>query len=233
MNVAALTTLNTLLCMVHEAPAAGDVIPPECELIEVRVAELKQLFNPIDPSPFQEKDLDAKAEEFIIGWAREVRRDAPLALRVHVDRPPGLAAEASILREAIHAYFTQRSVASKRRLRQLFRVGRTSLLIGFAFLAVIVVLGGLIEGALEGRRLGVILRESVLIGGWVAMWRPLEIFLYDWWPIRADRKLFDRLSAMPIRIVYAGGASADAWRQDWPAVQARQGAHEGTSVQPQ
>ena len=32
------------------------------------------------------------------------------------------------------------------------------------------------------------------------MWRPLEIFLYDWWPIRAEARLFDRLSAMPVRI---------------------------------
>jgi len=27
-------------------------------------------------------------------------------------------------------------------------------------------------------------RESLLVGGAVAPWRPLEIFLYDWWPIR-------------------------------------------------
>ena len=31
--------------------------------------------------------------------------------------------------------------------------------------------------------------ESLLIGGWRPMWRPLEIFLYDWWPIRAERTL--------------------------------------------
>jgi hypothetical protein len=41
-----------------------------------------------------------------------------------------------------------------------------------------------------------------VIGGWVAMWRPLEIFLYDWWPIVAERKLFDRLSTMPVRITF-------------------------------
>jgi hypothetical protein len=41
-----------------------------------------------------------------------------------------------------------------------------------------------------------------VIGGWVAMWRPLEIFLYDWWPIQAERKLFDRLSIMPVRITF-------------------------------
>jgi hypothetical protein len=45
-------------------------------------------------------------------------------------------------------------------------------------------------------------RESLLIGGWVAMWRPLEIFLYDWWPIRPERRLYERLSAMPIRITF-------------------------------
>ena len=28
------------------------------------------------------------------------------------------------------------------------------------------------------------------------MWRPLEIFLYDWWPIRAEGRLFDRLAAI-------------------------------------
>jgi len=47
-----------------------------------------------------------------------------------------------------------------------------------------------------------VFRESLLIGGWVAMWRPLEIFLYDWWPIRAEVRLYDRLAAMPVRVVY-------------------------------
>jgi hypothetical protein len=60
--------------------------------------------------------------------------------------------------------------------------------------------------------LGVILRESVLIGGWVAMWRPLEIFLYDWWPILAEARLFDRLSVMRVQVAfgakYLGGFAA-------------------------
>jgi hypothetical protein len=32
------------------AQAAGDAIPPACAVIEVQVAELRQLFNAIDPS---------------------------------------------------------------------------------------------------------------------------------------------------------------------------------------
>jgi len=42
-----------------------------------------------------------------------------------------------------------------------------------------------------------------VIGGWVALWRPLEIFLYDWWPIRAEAKLHDRLSESDVRLLDA------------------------------
>jgi hypothetical protein len=201
------------------AASAGDAIPEPCELIEIRVGELKQLFHSIDPSPFREKDLDPHAEEFIVGWAREARRDAPLALLVHLDRSAGPPDEPAMLRDAVHEYFRQQGLAVRRNLRQLFRVGRTSLAIGLIFLGVSLALGNAIERLLENR-LGEILRESLLIGGWVAMWRPLETFLYDWWPVRAEIRLFDRLSAMPVRIAYASVRGDQAWRSDWPAVPA-------------
>ena len=199
---------------------AGDPIPPHCEVIEVHLAELKQLFNAIDPSPFREKDLDPNAEEFIVSWAREAPGDAQLALLVYLDRPAGLPEEPAILRAAIREFFAQRRDSTRRRLGQLFRVGRKSLLIGITFLTVSIGVGDFIANRLAGQQLGEILRESLLIGGWVAMWRPLEIFLYDWWPIRADVRLFDRLSAMPVRIAYTRDAASEAWRWDWPAVPA-------------
>ena len=93
-----------------------------------------------------------------------------------------------------------------------------SLLIGLFFLAACIAAGDLVAAALKARRIGEILRESLLIGGWVAMWRPLEIFLYDWWPIRDEARLYDRLSAMPVRIAYTGEPGSEAWRWDWPAV---------------
>ena len=85
-------------------------------------------------------------------------------------------------------------------MRQLFRIGRTSLLIGVVILALCLVAGDLLAKTLRATRVGELLREGFLIGGWVAMWRPMEIFFYDWWPIRAEARLFDRLSAMPVSI---------------------------------
>jgi len=210
--------------LANDAPSSGDPIPVPCVLIEVHVGELRQLFNAIDPSPFRERDLDPQADEFIVGWAREAPREARLGLLVHLDRPPGLAHEAGELGDAVRKYFAYRAQVTRRRLRLLLERGRTSLLIGLVTLTASLLLGDLAAKLLAGRRAADLLRESLLIGGWVAMWRPLEVFLYDWWPIRAEASLYDRLGSMPVRIKYKGDARPDpeTWRRDWPAVPAGQ-----------
>jgi hypothetical protein len=142
---------------------------------------------------------------------------------VHLDRPAGRPEEAAVLREAIHEYFGQRVVASERKLRELFHRGRISLVIALAFLTASIAVGDLVAAYLGESRLGGVIREGFLIGGWVAMWRPLEVFLYDWWPIRADGRLLRRLSTMPVRIEYKETAPADVWRSDWPEVPAAEG----------
>ena len=159
--------------------------------------------------------------------------DKLLALVVHLDRPAGRADEAAALREAIHEYFGQRVFASRRKLRELFRRGRISLAIALAFLTASIAVGDVVAGYLGESRLGGVIREGFLIGGWVAMWRPLEVFLYDWWPIRAEARLLQRLSTMPVRIEYRETAPADAWRSDWPEVPAAEGlrARERSPVQ--
>jgi hypothetical protein len=197
--------------------STGNVIATDSQGIEVRVAELRQLFNAIDPSPFRERDLDPRAEEFIVEWARDLPRDAPLALRVHLERAAGPADEATLLGQAIHQYFKARAAGSRRSLRELFRRGRISLLIALAFLGVSLTLSDL-ASSVGNSGFAAILREGFLIGGWVAMWRPLEVFLYDWWPILGEVRLLDRLSEMPVRIEYKEKMSDDAWRSDWPAV---------------
>jgi hypothetical protein len=171
----------------------------------------------MDPSPFRTRDLDPDAEEFIVGWAREAPRTAPLALLVHLDRGPGSPDEPRLLQEAMAEYFRERAQTTRRRLRELFRVGRISLAIGVVFLAAVTAAGHLVSRAMGQSGVAEVLREGAAIGGWVAMWKPLEVFLYDWWPIRREARLYDRLSAMPVRVAYAREARPDAWRTDWPA----------------
>jgi hypothetical protein len=41
----------------------------------------------------------------------------------------------------------------------------------------------------------------------VALWQPINIFLYDWWPIRRLVKLYDRLAIAAVELTAMGGAA--------------------------
>jgi hypothetical protein len=189
--------------------AVGDDIPPGSGVIEVHVRELGQLFNSMDPSPFIERDLDVDAEEFIVSWAGEFPDDVPLALLVHLDNTTAIPHQARLLGGAVRSYFHHRAELTQRRLRQLFRRGRRSLAIGLTVLTGAILLGRWLEYLFRDQAFGELIRQSLIIGGWVAMWRPMEIFLYDWWPIRRERQVFDRLGASAVRVVCADDAVPD------------------------
>ena len=132
--------------------SVGDPIPPKCSVIEIHVGELKQLFNSIDPSPFRNKDLDPDAEEFIVGWAKDLPREVAFALVVDLDRDAGLPDEAAVLRDAVHEFFRQRATTYRQRLRELLRRGRTSLLIGLTVLAGAIAMGDFLATLMKTSR---------------------------------------------------------------------------------
>ncbi|WP_143044836.1 hypothetical protein [Variovorax sp. YR216] len=171
------------------------------EVLELHVAELRQLFNSMDPAPFRERDLDPAAEAYIVDWAREIKGSRPLALRVHVDNGAARPEDAAMLREAVDQYFRQREKATRRRLSQLFRVGRISLLIGLVFLGAALAVSEAAGVLFHKERYAKLVQESLVIGGWVALWRPMEIFLYDWWPIRSEVRLYERLGSIDVSLL--------------------------------
>ncbi len=175
--------------------------------LDLYLAESRQLFDSLDPAPFRERDLDPKASAYIGDWAREAPPRLPLSLVVHLGRQSTTADDTALVRDAVHEYFRRRAGATRGQLRRLMRVGRISLLIGVAVLGLAIVIGESIASLLSKDGYGSLIKETLVIGGWVALWRPMEIFLYDWWPIRAEAKLFDRLSVMDVRLNSASPAA--------------------------
>jgi hypothetical protein len=121
---------------------------------------------------------------------------------VRLSRAADAPADVAALPQAVREYFAERAAATRTRLRRLLRIGGWSLLIGLAFVAAANVVGDTV-GDLVGRYTGYgrFIHESIVIGAWVALWRPLEILLYDWWPIVGEARLFDRLGAMNVQVV--------------------------------
>lgn len=170
--------------------------------LEVRLASLQQLFNSLDPSPFHEKDLDRDAEEYIVGWANEHPSRSSFELIVRLPAQQVEAAKRSEVGRAVHNYFAYRAEDARRRLRFLLREGRWVLAIGLMFLFACMALRELVTLIADGVA-DRIVQEGLLILGWVAMWRPLQIILYDWWPIRRYARLYETLSRMPVEILTA------------------------------
>lgn len=185
--------------MADSTPAARAAGP---HLIEVRVRNIGQLFNSMDPSPFIEKELDAEAEEFIVGWAKELPPEADITLAFHVVDLEDATVTQALLAGAMTNFFQYKLQATRRRLVQLTRNGWRDLARGLLFLASSIVVANLLE-PYAGNPSWAIIKESVIIGGWVAMWRPMEIFLYERWPLQRLCALYEKLARAPVTVVAA------------------------------
>jgi len=169
--------------------------------IEIFVDRIEQLFNSMDPSPFQEKDLDQDAEEFIVSWAKEYPRGDRLTLIVHASHSANASAATSqeLVEKAVRNYFAYRGKLNRLEFKHLLKQGRTSLVIGVLFLATCLLLSELAFYQTSGTLSG-LMRESLTIAGWVAMWRPMQIFLYDWWPLLRVGHIYEKLSRVPVEV---------------------------------
>jgi hypothetical protein len=171
--------------------------PPHLEL---RVRELAQLFNSMDPTPFHNKALDREAETFIETWARGFPHKAQVHLTLHLQSMPPDGDPTALVTEAIHNHFADKADSVRRDLRDLFWQGRTSLLIGMAFVTLCLLAADVIGQKGTGTAY-TIARESLTIVGWVAMWRPMQIFLYEWWPLARRIGVAKSIARAHIKVV--------------------------------
>jgi hypothetical protein len=175
---------------------------PAAHSIELNLQTLDQLFNSMDPSPFHAKDLDRDADEFIVSWAGEFPPESALSLRIHLENWPAKD-PAEMAQTAVRNHFEGRAKIAELELRRHLREARASLIIGLAFLGLcLLAIRFVAHGTTPW---GGYIAEGLTIAGWVALWRPMQMYLYDWWPLRRRRRLFARLAQMPVEVVRRAG----------------------------
>jgi hypothetical protein len=155
----------------------------------------------MDPAPFDHRDLDPNVEEFLESSALEHPPDSHFRIVVHVEQMP-TDDPTELVAEAIHNYFEYKASRSRRNLHTLLVEGRRSLLIGTGFLTLCLFIADKLS-AHSGIPFLRILKESLTIGGWVAMWRPMQILLYDWWPLVRHQGIYRRLSLATVQVSQA------------------------------
>ena len=172
--------------------------------VALRIRSLASLFDALDLAPLHQRALNRDAERYILGSAGSDRSKEPIRLLIHL--PESLRADTADVSDAIHDHFRRAHEQGERIFRRRLRIGGVSLGVALGVLAGSIWLRSLLRD-IEGRALVQGIEEGLLILGWVAMWRPVEILLFEHWESHQDHAMLLRLASIPIEFVFPSGTS--------------------------
>lgn len=168
--------------------------------IDIYLTSSYQLFDRRDPSPFREKDLDEDFTKFLTLAMSELYHAKLVKLVVKMPEHNPVYLKSHDIEEAIYNFFSFEIETTQNELRGLFREGRWSFIMAVVFLTLCYMGAFFITNHFEGVLFGA-LREGLTVMGWVALWRPINIFLYEWWPFRDRIQLLRRMQKIKVEIV--------------------------------
>jgi len=173
--------------------------------IDMRLRCAAQIFDGRDPAPFRERDLDDDAVAYLLSAVQELPRRAAFKIVVSISGAPdpGVSTEAVV--EAVRAQFEHETHMIEGNMRKQLRRGQLALFVGLTVLVVFLSLAELAQG-IGNLHIRSIVREGLVITGWVAMWRPLDVLLYEWWPLTDERALRRRIAAATVDVRYEPGS---------------------------
>lgn len=143
--------------------------------------------------------LDDELGEEVAERVALLPSSAAVHLRVHLASGPAHDDIPGLIRN----HFANRRERAEFRLRRAVRAGRLSLVLGTLVLLIALALAQ-VAGRVTTGGLATILREGLTIVGWVALWRPLDLLLFERWVVRRDIALYRRLESMEITVAAAG-----------------------------
>lgn len=170
------------------------------ETIEIRVNDALQLFDSRDPAPFRDRDLDDDFTDYVIASADEIPMRTPLRVHIYIARPQGEIRRESII-EAIRTYFEYQIDLKRNQFSKILRMAQIFLIVGLLILSVCLVLSRMVM-TIESEFFGTAIREGIVIFGWVSMWKPLELILFDWYPIYDRIRLLRKLLHVEIQVEF-------------------------------
>lgn len=168
--------------------------------IDLKAASLDQCFDVLDSAPLSSRDLDPRVVRYILESidSEPGRRTPDIHLRIHL--PEVRSGDSERLAAAVRDHWAREVASERLQLQRVLRLGRTSFVIGILFLMAIFSLSEAIQNLSQSHFIESI-GESLLIFGWVAMWRPAELLLYDWWPVLERLRIYRKLAEARVEIV--------------------------------
>ncbi len=166
--------------------------------IELNINKFEQLYDKRDPNPYRLKDLDDDIVEYLTSSYFELGNNKLGKIKIY--HQDNLTPEdEQEMRSAFHEYFNYRTNLTQFKIDQILKAGFYSLGIGLIFLTLTIVSSKYLK--LHDQVLTSFLKELLLLTGWVSMWKPINIFLYEWWPFLSNKRMYEKLSSVKVEII--------------------------------
>lgn len=172
-------------------------------IIEIDLSSVQQLFNSFDPAPFHEKALDRDAEQYIVDIVDDFPAKTPFKIVIYLPEPLVDTTEAQNIPEAIRNHFEYKAMVQNRDLRSRYRYGKFTILVGLAFLSIAMIASKTVSKSFADDPLAQLVATAMEVAGWVAMWEPVTVLLYELWPMIQMRKIYEKISRMQTIILPA------------------------------
>lgn len=169
--------------------------------IRIHIRDAQQLFDSRDPAPFHERDLDTSFANYLIAYADELNsKKKRFQIEIDIAEPHPFLGEQEIT-AAVRKYFEYQINLKRIQFSKTMRMARLFFFIGLIALMVCLSLANVLK-YIQSEVIKTTFREGVVIFGWVSLWRPFEVFMFDWYPIYSDVRLYKKIFASDIRVVF-------------------------------
>ncbi len=175
------------------------------EVLDLYLNDINHFFQDPQIDPFLGENIGASGVNRLIdAMNARSRRDRNIGtVAVHLpdaEIVPGLEER---LTAAIADYCDAQIGVASQKKREVRLAGLTALRIGLVCWAICLAISVLFEKLLADRLLGRLLGEGFIIAGWVCLWHPAELLLYEWRPHARAVKRYKQIKSMDIRLVPA------------------------------
>ncbi|ABN07742.1 hypothetical protein Mlab_1578 [Methanocorpusculum labreanum Z] len=169
--------------------------------IELRIAQPAQFYNLLDPAPNDEKEINQVTESYIMDSLDDMQNDKRGSAKIVLYLEQTLYDDEKTrkdMEKAIHSHFAERVCSATLKYKQAMNKGRRYLIRGLIFLIICLIFSSVVTSIHNQNDIIYAIGQSFVIIGWVALWRPVEFYLYDRRDMIDERKMLSQLETIPI-----------------------------------
>ena len=185
---------------------APDGMPEERfrETVIVRVKSVDDLYNPYDPTPEEDRELNADVEAYILKQMKRLPKKSHVIIQLFIPAPQLIGERRKTIPASFTNYFRARAIDHLIRNRRRFFRWTLNLILGVLFLTGCLLIAHLLKLSSPDHPFYNVLSEGLSIIGWVALCEPAAYLIFGWKEDRREQHTYMRLHNADITITETG-----------------------------